>query len=108
MPKLPDSSQLIEDLKSCGAHIRLRKSGQVHTLDFSHSDPRPDDSQIASLRDLQSLEVLDCQDAPITDNSIDSLLAHQGLKLLTLTGTNITTEGLKRLRQNMIGCRIVV
>lgn len=108
MPKLPDSAEVIDPLKSQGAKIRLRKSGQVHTLDFSPCHIKPDDQQIAALSSLQSLEVLDCQDAPITDASIDALLGHQSLKLLTLTGTNITTEGLKRLRQNMIGCRIVV
>ena len=108
MPKLPDPPELIERLHASGARLRLRKSGQVHTLDFSPSNHLPDDTSIESLRTLQSLEVLDCHNAPITDSSIDALLAHQGLKLLTLTGTNITAEGLKRLRQNMIGCRIVV
>lgn len=108
MPKQPDSAELIDQLKSQGAQIRLRKSGQVHTLDFSPCQTKPNDQQIAALDRLQSLEVLDCQDAPITDASIDALLSHPSLKLLTLTGTNITAEGLKRLRQNMIGCRIVV
>ncbi|RCS53938.1 hypothetical protein DTL42_01880 [Bremerella cremea] len=107
MPKQPDSAELIDQLKSLGAQIRLRKSGQVHTLDFSASQPLPDDQQIASLSSLQSLEVLNCHDAPITDASIDDLLGHESLKLLTLTGTNITAGGLKRLRQNMIACRIV-
>ena len=107
MPKTPDSPQLIEQLKSQGAKLRLRKSGQVHTIDFSAADPRPGDADIEKLHELQSLEVLDCQDAPLTDSAIDALLKHETLKLLTLSGTNITTEGLKRLRQNMIGCRII-
>lgn len=107
MPKTPDSAQLIDRLKSQGAKLRLRKSGQVHTIDFSTSEPRPCDTDIDALRELQSLEVLDCQNAPLTDHAIEALLAHESLKLLTLSGTNITTEGLKRLRQNMIGCRII-
>lgn len=107
MPKQPDSAELIDQLKSQGVQLRLRKSGQVHTLDFTSSEPLPDDQQLAALGSLQSLEVLNCHNAPLTDASLDSLLGHESLKLLTLTGTHITSDGLKRLRQNMIGCRIV-
>lgn len=107
MPKTPDPPELIERLQSQGAKLRLRKSGQVHTIDFSTAEPRPGDADIEALGELQSLEVLDCQNSPLTDHAIDALLKQETLKLLTVSGTNITTEGLKRLRQNMIGCRII-
>lgn len=107
MPKEPDSVQLVEFLKSNGVLVRLRKSGQVHTLDFSKSDWKPDDQSIRDLESLQSLEVLNCEKAPLTDASVESILRHQNLKLMTLSDTQLTTDAIKRLRQNLIGCRII-
>ncbi len=107
MPKQPDSAELIEKLKAEGVHIRLRKSGQVHTLDFSKASFQPDDPFLYQLDGLQSLEVLNVEGAPLTDGAIVPLMKHQSLKLMTLSGTQISPEGIKRLRQNLIGCRII-
>lgn len=107
MPKQPDPAEIIDFLKSKGALIRLRKSGQVHTLDFSGCEWKPDDQSLCQLETLQSLEVLNCENAPLTDAAIDSILRHPSLKLMTLSGTRLSAEGIKRLRQNLIGCRII-
>jgi len=107
MPKEPDPTELIEFFKSQGVQVRLRKSGQVHTLDFSRCDWKPDDQTIRQFEVLQNLEVLNCEKAPLTDAAVESILRHQGLKLMTLTETQLSTEAIKRLRQNLIGCRII-
>ncbi|QDU75643.1 hypothetical protein Pan97_26770 [Bremerella volcania] len=107
MPKEPDPVEIVEFLKSQGVHIRMRKSGQVHTLDFSDCDWKPDDHSIHQLEVLQNLEVLNCEQAPLTDAAVESILRHSGVKLLTLSGTGLSTEAIKRLRQNLIGCRII-
>ncbi|PQO25775.1 hypothetical protein C5Y96_23485 [Blastopirellula marina] len=107
MPKQPDPVEIIDFLKSQGALIRLRKSGQVHTLDFSGCEWKPDDQSLRHFDVLQSLEVLNCEKAPLTDAAIESILRHPGLKLMTLSGTGLSAEGIKRLRQNLIGCRII-
>ncbi|MFN3148421.1 hypothetical protein [Bremerella sp.] len=108
MPKEPDPDELIEFLKSHGAHIRMRKSGQVHTLDFSGCDWKPDDESIRRFEVLQSLEVLNCEGSPLSDAAVDSILSHPALKLMTLSGTQLSGDAIKRLRQNLIGCRIIV
>ncbi|GAA4421356.1 hypothetical protein [Bremerella cremea] len=107
MPKQPDDPQLIATLESHGVNVRLRKSGQVHTLDFSKSSFPLDDQALLQLDSLQSLEVLNCENTAISDASVTTLLKHQNLKLMTLTDTGVSVEGIKRLRQNMIGCRII-
>lgn len=107
MPKQPDPPELIASLRARGATIRLRKSGQVHTLDFSAADEKPTDQQLRELTTLQNLEVLNLTDAPITDASVELLREHSGLKLLTLMGTQMSATAIKQLRQNLIGCRIV-
>ena len=107
MQKERDPAEIITFLKAKGAHIRLRKSGQVHTLDFSACDWKPDDEAIRRLEVLQSLEVLNCEDAPLSEIAVDSILKHSGLKIMTLTGTGLSAESIKRLRQNLIGCRII-
>ncbi|MBA2115288.1 hypothetical protein [Bremerella alba] len=107
MPKEPDPIALIEFLKMQGARIRLRKSGQVHTLDFSSCDWKPDDESIRELESLQSLEVLNCEKAQLTDAAVESILRHHGLKIMTLSDTKLSSKAIKRLRQNLIGCRII-
>lgn len=107
MPKDPDPAEIIEFLRSRGVRIRLRKSGQVHTLDFSTCEWKPDDQSIRQLETLQSLEVLNCEKAPITDAAVESILRHSGLKLMTLSETDLSPEAVKRLRQNLISCRII-
>lgn len=107
MPKEPDPVEVIEFLKSHGAHVRMRKSGQVHTLDFSGCDWKPDDQSIRQFEVLQSLEVLNCEKAPLTDVAVESILRHPGLKLMTLSDTQLSADAIKRLRQNLIGCRII-
>lgn len=107
MPKIPDPADIVAFLKLKGTHIRMRKSGQIHTLDFSACDWKPDDQIFKQLDSLQSLEVLNCEDAPLTDASVESILQHPGLKIMTLTGTALSAEAIKRLRQNLIGCRII-
>lgn len=107
MPKEPDSGELVEFLKSHGVHVRLRKSGQVHTVDFSGCEWKPDDQSIRQLEVLQNLEVLNCAKAPLTDAAVESILRHPGLKLMTLSDTQLSSQAVKRLRQNLIGCRII-
>ena len=107
MPKQPDDPELVSELQDQGVLVRLRKSGQVHTLDFSKSSFPLDDRALLRLEPLQSLEVLNCENTALTDASVPALMKHQSIKLMTLSGTNFSTEGIKRLRQNMIGCRII-
>ena len=107
MDETTEPNELIEALKVYGAHVRLRKSGQLHTLDLSNCDPPPNDATIQQLDAIPNLEVLDCTDALITDASVSHLILHRRLKLMTLTGTQVSPEGIKRLRQNLIGCRII-
>jgi len=105
--KTPDPADLIEQLTAQGASIRLRRSGQVHTLDLSKMECEVTDTFLDRLSVLQSLEVLDLQNSKISDAVVDILLTHSRLKLLTLTGTQISAGSIKRLRQNLIGCRII-
>lgn len=102
-----NSEELIEGLKAHGARVRLRKNGELHTLDLSDCDPPPNDATIQQLDSLANLEVLDCTGGLITDASVSHLISHRRLKIMTLTGTQISPEGIKRLRQNMIRCRII-
>lgn len=107
MSRSTDPDELIETLKAYGARVRLRKSGHLHTLDLSHCDPPPNDATIQQLDAIPNIEVLNCTGALITDASVSHLISHRRLKLMTLTGTQVSPEGIKRLRQNMIGCRII-
>ncbi len=107
MTKLPDEDALIQRFKTRGARVRLRKNGQVHTLDLSTCEPPANDALLQETGPLQSVEVLNCTGAELTDNCVDVLLSHRRLRLLTLSGTPVTPEAIRHLRHNLIDCRIV-
>jgi len=106
-PPLPDPADVIAALESLGAKVRKRKSGRLHTVDFSAASETITDRQLDHLEPIQALEVLDLSGAEVTDLGLEKLRSHRGLKLLTLTGCPVTPAGVRTLRQNLIGCRII-
>lgn len=106
-PPLPDPANTVAALESLGARLRKRKSGRLHTVDFSAAAETITDQQLDHLEQIQALEVLDLSGAEVTDLGLQKLRSHRGLKLLTLTGCPVTPEAVRALRQNLIGCRII-
>ncbi|WP_186767356.1 hypothetical protein [Blastopirellula retiformator] len=102
-----DPPELIETLQALGARLRLRKSGRLHTVDFSTCGEAIGDEQLALLDDAQKLEELDLSDTAVTDIGVERLAANKSLRLLTLSGSQVSGELVKSLRKRMIGCRIV-
>ncbi|MCC9606744.1 hypothetical protein LOC68_16325 [Blastopirellula sp. JC732] len=102
-----DPPELIETLRELGARLRLRKSGRLHTVDFSPCGAAIGDVQLALLDEAQKLEELDLSGTSVTDAGVEPLAGHKTLKLLTLSGSQVSGELVKSLRKRMIGCRIV-
>lgn len=102
-----DPPELIETLRTLGARLRLRKSGRLHTVDFSACGTAIGDAQLALLDEAQKLEELDLSYTSVTDIGVERLAANKSLKLLTLSGSQVSGELVKSLRKRMIGCRIV-
>lgn len=102
-----DPPELIEKLRQLGARLRLRKSGRLHTVDFSACGPAIDDDTLSQLDEAQKLEELDLSGTAVTDAGVERLAGNKSLKLLTLSGTQVSGEMVKSLRKKMIGCRIV-
>ena len=65
------------------------------------------DEHLAALAALPKLTHLDLQDAAITDAGLRQLAKFPSLKMLQLTGTQLSREALKSLRQSLLGTRIV-
>ncbi|UUO06723.1 hypothetical protein M4951_00055 [Blastopirellula sp. J2-11] len=102
-----DPTELIDTLRQLGAKLRLRKSGRLHTVDFSTSGAAIADEHLALLDAAQKLEELDLSETSVTDAGVERLVAHKALKLLTLSGSQVSGDAVKLLRKRMIGCRIV-
>lgn len=102
-----DPPELIETLRQLGAKLRLRKSGRLHTIDFSPCGAAISDEQLPMLEMAQKLEELDLSGTAVTDAGVERLVALKSLKLLTLSGTQVTVDAVKLLRKRMIGCRIL-
>ncbi|EAQ80731.1 hypothetical protein [Blastopirellula marina] len=102
-----DPTELIDTLRQLGAKLRLRKSGRLHTVDFSPCGAAITEEHLALLDAAQKLEELDLSGTSVTDVGVERLVAYKGLKLLTLTGSQVSADGVKLLRKRMIGCRIV-
>lgn len=86
------------------AHLQGLK--QLKELDL-HKSLYITDKGLESLGSLSKLSKLELSYTKISDGAINALLALKGLKSLHLTGTRVTTDGLKRLREGLPRCEIL-
>ena len=68
---------------------------------------RIDDKAAPFLLQLKNLEELDLGDTAISDAILDQLQKHARLKVLAVSGTNVTAEGLDRFRRARPDCRLL-
>jgi hypothetical protein len=73
--------------------------GDVKSLDFSSSTPKPTDADLNDLIVCSELTSLDLTDAPVTDAIIENLQKLKQLTRVRLTGTAVTDAGVKRLHE---------
>ncbi|PHR93995.1 MAG: hypothetical protein COA78_32230 [Blastopirellula sp.] len=103
----PDNPEIVNQLEQLGAKLRKRKSGRLHTVDFSECNSQVTKEHLDSIHQLHKLEVLDLSGTQLTDAAILKLGEIGSLKLLTLNETPVSQETLSTLRKKMIGCRII-
>jgi Leucine-rich repeat (LRR) protein len=103
----PDNSDIVNQLEQLGAKLRKRKSGRLHTVDFSECSTLVTDEHLDAIYQLHKLEVLDLSGTQLSDTAILRLSEIDSLKLLTLNETPVSQETLSTLRKKMIGCRII-
>ena len=68
---------------------------------------RIDDRAGPHLLALKSVEILDLGDTSVTDALLGQLEAMKGLKVLFISGTKVTPEGVERFRKARPDCRVI-
>lgn len=68
---------------------------------------RIDDKAAAYLLQLENLEEADLGDTAIGDETLDRLQLHKRLKVLAVSGTKVTPEGMARFRKARPDCRLL-
>jgi len=118
-------------LVDSGAIVKLGKSGNALMVDFrqvasqvtnqtlSHlqslnsireinlDGAAISDASLAYLKHLVKLTTLDLQRTTVTDAALDQVSSLPALKLLLLTGSNVSRERVNELRKQMLKTRIV-
>jgi hypothetical protein len=83
----------------------LRGLATLIVLDLSES--RVTDKGLAHLKELTSLEHLDLRDTPVTDKGLQTLKGLTALRLLDLTNTRVTAAGVKELQKALPELEVV-
>lgn len=86
------------------AHLMAFKQLQIVDL---HKSQKITDKGIESLKALPKLSKLELSYTRLGDGAVDSLLQAKQLKVLHLTGTRVTSAGLKKLRDGLPGCEVL-
>ena len=126
-----DAPDVVIWIDSLEIPTRRFKSGRLHTVDFRPIADSVDDSYverlsglsklsdlylsgcgvthraIKSLLEHDSLQTVDLQDTTVNDTALELLTQLDQLKLLVLTGTNVSTEAVQLARKKMINTRII-
>jgi Leucine-rich repeat (LRR) protein len=68
---------------------------------------RIDDKAVAHVLAMKGLEELDLGDTSVTDATLDQLEGMKRLKVLLVSGTNVTPERVERFRKARPDCRIL-
>lgn len=111
LEKLKPLTQL-EVLNAQGSYLtdaglpHLQAFPKLRELDL-HKSQYISDKGIESLKSLTQLNKLEISYTRVTDQSIDHLIALKSLKLLYLTGTRVTPDGLKKLKAGLPNCEIL-
>lgn len=123
--------QIAAALIEKGVIIRRGKSGSVLSIDFRPNTEAIgavslhwllkfeklrelyldgcsiDRSELPCLRDLKKLQTLDLQNTSAGDPFLEQIADHPALKLLLLTGCDVSKESLATARKKMIGARVI-
>ncbi len=86
--------------------LHLQAFKALRDLDL-HKSQYITDKGLESLKPLSRLSKLELSYTRISDAGVDSLLAMKQLKVLHLTGTRVTSEGLKKLKAGLTGCEVL-
>jgi internalin A len=84
----------------------LAKLPKLRRLNLWQST-RIDDRAGPHLLALKSVEILDLGDTSVTDALLGQLEAMKGLKVLFISGTKVTLEGVERFRKTRPDCRVI-
>jgi hypothetical protein len=73
--------------------------GDVKSLDFSASTPKPTDADLADLIVCSELTSLNLTDTPVTDAILENIQKLKQLSRIQLVGTAVTDAGVQRLHE---------
>tara|TARA_B100001939_G_scaffold273418_1_gene241304 strand:+ start:237 stop:632 length:396 start_codon:yes stop_codon:yes gene_type:complete len=120
-----------EKIDAVGGQSRRYKSGRLHTIDLKDASVRIDDlwveqligqnklkelnlkgtdisnKSLDTISQLVSIETLDLSETAINDDAIAKLNSMQHLKVLVLSGSDVTQDRIRDIRASMINTRIV-
>lgn len=120
-----------EKIDAVGGQSRRYKSGLLHTIDLKDASVRIDDlwveqligqnklkelnlkgtdisnKSLDTISQLVSIETLDLSETAINDDAIAKLNSMQHLKVLVLSGSDVTQDRIRDIRASMINTRIV-
>ncbi len=120
-----------EKIDAVGGQSRRYKSGLLHTIDLNDASVRIDDlwveqligqnklkelnlkgtdisnKSLDTISQLVSIETLDLSETAINDDAIAKLNSMQHLKVLVLSGSDVTQDRIRDIRASMINTRIV-
>lgn len=105
-PAVVNAEEQLAAWEARGAII-TRRSGKVVGLDLRPLGAQVGDDLLATLATFPHLETLDLRDTAVTDAGLSAVAGLKTLKLLLLTGSRVTREGVRAVRPRMIGTRIV-
>lgn len=86
------------------AHLQVLK--QLQILDL-HKSLLITDKGIEALAPLSKLHKLELSYTRVTDGAVNALVTLKGLKTLHLSGTRITADGLKKIREGLPKCEVL-
>jgi Leucine Rich repeat len=85
------------------AHVASSKNLKVLSLE----DTQVTDAGLAHLKPLKKLRELDLKGAPVGDAGLDHISELKRLRKLTVVNTQVSAEGVARLRRSLPWCRIL-
>ena len=80
---------------------------RVYVVEVGSFAPGFGDAEMASLRDLPTVESLDLTGTGITDAGLKHLAGLTNLQVLNLRGTQVTDQGVKKLQEALPNCKII-